>query len=80
MDFLKETDRGGINIRHAIDEQPDSNGFYFHIHDRCELFYFISGNAQYLVEGSVYPLEHGQPADNATGRGALYSLSKCRAI
>ena len=49
MDFLKETDRGGINIRHAIDEQPDSNGFYFHIHDRCELFYFISGNAQYLV-------------------------------
>lgn len=58
MDFLKETDRGGINIRHAIDEQPDSNGFYFHIHDRCELFYFISGNAQYLVEGSVYPLEH----------------------
>ena len=58
MDFLKETDRGGINIRHAIDEQPDSNGFYFHIHDRCELFYFISGNAQYLVVGSVYPLEH----------------------
>lgn len=22
------------------------------------MFYFISGNAQYLVEGSVYPLEH----------------------
>ena len=77
MDFLKETDRGGIDIRHAIDEQPDSNGFYFHIHDRCELFYFISGNAQYLVGLSAGAR---QPADNATGRGALYSLSKCRAI
>ncbi len=59
MDFLKESDRGGLYIRHAVDEAPDSKGFDFHIHDRCELFYFISGNAQYLVEGSVYPLERG---------------------
>lgn len=59
MDFLKETDRGGLYIRHAIDETPDNSGVDFHIHDRCEVFCFVSGNAQYLVEGSVYPLERG---------------------
>ena len=59
MNFLRETDRDGLYIRHAIDEKPDNSGIDFHIHDRCEVFYFISGNAQYLVEGSVYPLEHG---------------------
>ena len=59
MDFLKESDRDGIYIRHAIDDAPTGSGFDFHIHDRCEVFYFISGNAQYLVEGSVYPLTKG---------------------
>ncbi len=59
MDYLKETDRGGLYIRHAVDEAPDNKGIGFHIHDRCEVFLFVSGNAQYLVEGSVYPLERG---------------------
>ena len=53
------TDSEGFYIRHAIDEAPDNKGVDFHIHDRCEVFYFVSGNAQYLVEGSVYPLERG---------------------
>lgn len=59
MDLLREIDRDGLYIRHAIDEAPDNKGVDFHIHDRCEVFYFVSGNAQYLVEGSVYPLERG---------------------
>lgn len=59
MSFLKETDSGGLYIRHAVDNSPDNNGVDLHIHDRCEVFYFVSGNAQYLVEGSVYPLERG---------------------
>lgn len=59
MDFLKESESAGLYIRHAVNEAPTGSGFDFHIHDRCEVFYFISGNAQYLVEGSVYPLEKG---------------------
>ncbi|MBR1393459.1 MAG: helix-turn-helix transcriptional regulator [Ruminococcus sp.] len=59
MDFLREIDRDGLYIRHAIDEAPDNRGVDFHIHDRCEVFCFISGNAEYLVEGSVYPLQRG---------------------
>ena len=59
MDYLKESESNGLYIRHAVDEAPTGSGFDFHIHDRCEVFYFISGNAQYLVEGSVYPLTKG---------------------
>lgn len=35
MDLLKETDRDGLYIRHAVDEAPDNKGIDFHIHDRC---------------------------------------------
>lgn len=59
MDFLKESESGGLYIRHAVDDAPAGTGFDFHIHDRCEVFYFISGNARYLVEGSEYPLIKG---------------------
>ena len=45
------------SIRHAISDAPDNRREAFHVHDRCEAYLFISGNAQYLVEGSVYPLE-----------------------
>lgn len=59
MDILKEYNAGDLYIRHAVDEHPDGKDFHFHVHDRCEIFYFISGCAEYLVEGSVYPLEKG---------------------
>ncbi|MBQ8966727.1 AraC family transcriptional regulator [Ruminococcus sp.] len=57
MDLLKERDSGGLCVRHAVNEKPNNNGVAPHIHERCEVFYFISGNAGYLVEGTVYPLE-----------------------
>lgn len=59
MDILKEFNVGDMYIRYAVDEHPDGKDFDFHVHDRCEIFYFISGCAEYLVEGSVYPLEKG---------------------
>ena len=59
MDVLEEFENNGIYYRHANDEIPNAEEFLFHVHDRCEIFYFVSGKAQYLVEGSVYPLEAG---------------------
>lgn len=44
-------------IRHAIDEKPDSNLYSMHIHDQCEIYLFVSGKVEYLVEGVKYPLE-----------------------
>lgn len=59
MDMLKEFIMDDIYIRHAVDHAPDGRKYDFHVHDRCEIFYFISGSAEYLVEGSVYPLTRG---------------------
>ena len=59
MNILKEFTTEDIYVRHAIDENPDANVFNFHVHDKCEIYFFVSGNAEYLVEGSVYPLSKG---------------------
>lgn len=55
--MLNEYSSGNIYIRHAVDEFPNDNDFKMHIHDTCEIYYFISGKVEYIVEGSVYPLE-----------------------
>jgi len=54
--MLNEYSFGEIYIRHAIDKEPDEKAFTMHIHDRCEIYFFVSGNVEYLVEGSKYPL------------------------
>lgn len=55
--MLNEYSFGEIYIRHAVDKTPDEKDFTMHIHDRCEIYFFISGNVEYLVEGSRYPLD-----------------------
>jgi AraC-like DNA-binding protein len=48
-----------LYIRHAIDEKPDDRHFTMHIHLPFEIYFFVSGNVEYLVEGSKYPLKYG---------------------
>ncbi len=55
--MLNEYTFGDIYIRHAVDEHPDGRHYTMHLHDRCEIYFFISGNVEYLVEGSRYPLD-----------------------
>lgn len=59
MNILQEFDTEELYIRYAIDEKPDDRHFTMHIHERCEIFYFVSGHVEYLVEGSKYPLTPG---------------------
>lgn len=56
--MLKEYSFGNIYIRHAIDDFPNDKDFTMHVHDRCEIYFFISGMVEYLVEGSRYSLEN----------------------
>lgn len=58
-DILRESDFEGLYTRYAVDDDPDDREFIMHVHERCEIFYFVSGNAEYLVEGARYPLESG---------------------
>ncbi|MCR4792028.1 MAG: AraC family transcriptional regulator [Lachnospiraceae bacterium] len=57
--MLTECEENGIYTRHARDEHEDGRGYVMHIHDRCEIYYFIEGDAAYLVEGSEYPMKPG---------------------
>lgn len=59
MERLTQFETGLIYFRHAVSDDPETLNSDMHIHDRCEIFYFISGNAEYLVEGSVYKLRPG---------------------
>ncbi len=55
--MLNEYSFGDIYIRHAVDDSPDGKDFTMHIHDRCEIYFFLSGDVEYLVEGAKYPLK-----------------------
>ncbi len=46
----------GFEIVHRLDVQPE-NSCLMHTHDVLEIYYFISGNCTYLIEGTAYPLQ-----------------------
>jgi len=46
-----------FTFEHRNDILPKS--FDFHLHDKYEIYFFISGRVNYLVEKSVYPLNSG---------------------
>lgn len=71
--MLDEYNFEDIYIRHAIDENPMPNNDNMHLHSRCEIFFFISGHVDYLVEGSRYPLHENnlmimRPSESHTAR------------
>ena len=47
-----------ISIHHTI-ETPRMDGFHKHMHNNYEIFYFVRGDAEYIIEGSVYKLRPG---------------------
>lgn len=59
MDILQEFTAEHLYMRYAVDEHPNDNDFAMHVHEQCEIYYFVSGNAAYLVEGTRYPLQPG---------------------
>lgn len=48
-----------IYCHHSLDTEPNPNHFYMHVHEHMELFYLISGDVEYIVEGSFYKLSPG---------------------
>lgn len=50
---------GPLSFHHSVTAHPKEEEFRLHTHDRAELYYFISGNGVYHVEGSRYPLNPG---------------------
>ncbi len=48
-----------VSVAHTIDTIPSPERFVLHAHRNCELYYFISGNGYYTVEGNDYEMTPG---------------------
>jgi AraC-like DNA-binding protein len=48
-----------IHLSHARDETPSKSKFNMHTHAHTELYCFVSGAAEFYVEGTTYSLEPG---------------------
>lgn len=59
MGIIYEYSASDLYARYDIDEKPDAKNFSMHIHDRYEIYCFVSGEVKYLVEGYEYTLEPG---------------------
>lgn len=73
MNIIDEFNTKELYVRYAVDKSPDDRDFAMHIHERCEIYCFVSGNAEYLVEGAHYPLKNGsvlimRPAESHRAR------------
>ena len=44
---------------HSLDERPNAENFPMHAHEMYEIYYYISGDGSYVVEGREYPLRAG---------------------
>lgn len=66
-----------VYIRHAIDECPDDKNFIMHIHNQYEIYFFVTGSVEYLVEGSKYPLKSGTLMIMRTAESHKPSITGC---
>ena len=48
-----------IKAGRSYTQKPDLSKFHMHTHGDYEIYCFLSGNAQYYVEGSIYTLKPG---------------------
>lgn len=48
-----------ILLGHMLDSQPNDLEFSAHMHENYELFCFVSGDADYMIEGRTWHLEYG---------------------
>lgn len=46
----------GLTYHHTVDERVDEQQFRLHCHAMYEIYYFVRGSGQYLVESSIYTL------------------------
>ena len=59
MNIFREKEADGIYTRYVKEDETKASGYEMHIHERCELYYFLDGKASYMVEGTEYPLKRG---------------------
>lgn len=48
-----------ISASKSTDRHPEQANFLMHMHSNYEIYCFLTGDAKYIVEGSIYPLHKG---------------------
>ncbi len=61
MEHLYEYEDRDLYFHHTrtVHPDPEHSSFRLQLHDRYELYYFLTGEGSFLVEGHAYPLESG---------------------
>ena len=59
MNELFSFREGSLYCHRSLDEDPRPEDFPVHAHETPEIYLFLSGSGEYLVEGSRYPLSPG---------------------
>lgn len=57
LDFYYKNIEAAIDYGHSVSSGPYPQDF--HLHDRFEIYLFISGSVNYFIEKKVYPLKFG---------------------
>ena len=57
MSVLRQYHGPSMTFLYSRDDPPHPEWFQMHVHDQCELLYFISGDACCMVESTAYPME-----------------------
>lgn len=52
--FMRAIGKSVPEVSHKRIESPDKSIYFNHIHNRCEFLLFISGEAEYNIDGKVY--------------------------
>ncbi len=48
-----------FELYHGVDNPPKAKDYFMHMHGQYEIYCFVSGNAHYVVEGTIYELTQG---------------------
>ncbi len=59
-----------LHMHHTLTLDPatDDVSFKSHSHNMIEVYYFLRGNARFVVEGNIFPLERGSVLVMASGQ------------
>ena len=68
--FVYRDDTAYLHHTLTLDPATDDSDFSFksHSHNMVEIYYFLRGNARFVIEGNVFPLERGNILVMASGQ------------
>ena len=66
--FVYRDDNSYLHHTLTLDPTTDDLTFKSHSHNMVEVYYFLRGNARFVVEGNIFPLERGNVLVMASGQ------------